>query len=162
MTKTLLIAIAANLMMVCLDSHAVSKGTYIDSDVLDYSGSIAGTDANNDGLRDDVADFIQTLPDSAVQKNALRQVSTAIRAAMLLGSTGDRKTKGLREASWNIGRATKCLWQRYGGGSTANNHLKLIRQATANTQRRFDSYMKFSALTSGYALPSPQGKVCND
>lgn len=129
---------------------------------LDHSTSVSGTDANGDGVRDDIESFIASLPDSEEQRNALRQVSIAIADAMLLGADGNTDKDTLRASSIEIGRAVKCLWNRYGGGSAANEQLKLIRQITANTPERFNGYMQFNTSTNGFALQSPEGEVCDD
>ena len=105
--------------------------------VLDRSASIAGSDENRDGVRDDVETFIESLPDATAQKRALRRMHRSMVAAM----TG-------REGAARAGAsAVACLAMAYGGDAVAK--LGDVLKVTVNTLERFRAYMAHDAALSG-------------
>ncbi|WP_417763324.1 hypothetical protein [Shewanella sp.] len=129
---------------------------------LDHSTSVAGTDTDGDGVRDDVEDYIASLSDSRAQQNALRQTSAAISAAIAVGNNNNASDAQLRAVTQQLSRAIKCLWSRYDSNAAAKEHSDLIRKITANTPERFNAYMQYNAAIDGFAIKLPRGDTCDD
>jgi len=108
---------------------------------------------------DDVGTYIESLPDTPSQKLALRQISRALRSAMLLGIANVDSTE-LRTMSTTLGNAVHCLWTAYGQG--ANGKLNDMRKVTLNTPERFDAYMQYSNKVSGFVMHLPKVAMLNE
>lgn len=130
------------------------------SPLLDRSNSIAGTDTDADGVRDDIEAYIDSLTGTAAQKGALRQASEAISDAMVVAASAVDET-ALREASTDISNAVHCIWITYSQG-VANNKVADIRKLTVNTRERFEAYAEYNNLVSGFALRLPKGDTCDE
>ncbi len=163
MTRVLLILSIMSLM-VGVTCHASlfdalnKKHTNID---LDQTSSIAGIDVNN-GIRDDIENFIDTLPDSEKQKNALRQLSQVIARATMIGATGEAHNTSLRRTASDIDRAVECIFKQYETIQEASDQVDLIQKITANTPERYKGYMQFNDSVSGFVISSGPGDYCND
>ena len=124
--------------------------------VLDTTATIVGTDANSNGVRDDLDTFIAAQPDSSVQRKALTQFAQAIQTMMTvdLGNPS-----AVSAASLANNRAVTCIWQSY----TTNQHKKvvLMEELSVNTLIRLKAYEKYNAARNGAAIPSLSGPTCN-
>ncbi|WP_417763325.1 hypothetical protein [Shewanella sp.] len=100
-------------LLCLLFSIGATAGQYSYDRSLDHSTSVAGEDNNNNGIRDDVQNYIDSLPDSEAQKNALKQVSQAINEAMELVVNGDASSSKLHAMSWTVSKAVAYLWSQY-------------------------------------------------
>jgi hypothetical protein len=126
---------------------------------LDRSTSLAGPDVNGNGVRDDIDAYIDSLPDSAVQKQALRQTSRAIGTAIVAGPT-TATPSALKTITVAIGRGVHCIWSRY-DSSTAPNKVSQIEKVTANTRQRVDAYDQYNSKISGTSSRVPNGDSCD-
>lgn len=83
--------------------------------VLDRTDTIAGIDANQNGVRDDIEAFINSLPDTPLQKKRLYNLQRALNNAMLV----DLKDKyRLREAANDVSRSVTCVSISYQNSAT--------------------------------------------
>jgi len=123
--------------------------------VLDVGTSIAGTDADDNGVRDDIDAYINALSDTPAQKAALRQKSAALNAAMVVDVTD---SIALAAAAAKIRNAASCTVSRFSGG-IANAHSDEIKKYTINTPQRFDAWMKFNQAMSGSVTQMPKPGV---
>ena len=123
---------------------------------LDRSASIAGPDADTNGVRDDVQQYIGALPDSQEQKRALAQMSAGLSAAMLADTASDAQ---LRAAASKLVDAVNCIWRRY-DSQTANAKVEEIRKVTVNTRQRFEAYAAYNKARSGAVVALPSGDTC--
>ncbi|MEO6923282.1 MAG: hypothetical protein ABI142_05605 [Bryocella sp.] len=123
---------------------------------MDTSNSLTGTDANGNGVRDDLDAYIAGLKDSPVQQKALTQLAQAIQATLSVDLT---KSTALAAASLNINRGVTCVWQTY----TADQHAKvqLVQELSINTLTRLNAYEKYNAARNGAVIPSLSGSTCN-
>jgi hypothetical protein len=127
---------------------------------LDRSTSPAGVDSNSDGLRDDVAEYIEKLPDSPDQKSSLRQLSRAITEALVLAS-GPADAASLEAARKGIAAAVNCLGDQYDRRADRSQRLKEIQKITVNTRGRFTAYDAFNSSASGTMTELPNGDTCD-
>ena len=123
---------------------------------LDRSKSVAGPDNNNNGVRDDIDNYIDSLSDSTEQKQALSQVSSAIINAMLV-DTSDQNA--LVNALKQIANASACLHSKY-ETSIASSKNSEMEKLIVNTKERFIAYESFSSAASGHSFILPQGDGC--
>jgi len=117
---------------------------------LDRSTTIQGVDANSDGVRDDIEQYIESLPDTPAQKSALRQVYKALSSAMQPISGTD--------TAYKITNAVNCLADRY--PDDYYEKMNDIRKYTVNTKVRFDAYMEFNRNLYDSTVSLPEGNTC--
>lgn len=128
--------------------------------ILNRDNTVTGLDVNANGVRDDIDAYIASLPDSAPQKAALTQVSSALTTAMTVDVTNQN---ALNIAMSKITNSVTCINSRY---NTATNitmgtdKRHLIRKLTINTKIRFLAYEKFNTAMSGKTFKLPQGAGC--
>lgn len=127
--------------------------------VLDRSALLLGTDANGNGVRDDIDTYIGRLPDTTVQKGALRQVAKAVADAMQ-AAVGNASGSALKDVDITIARAVRCIWSRY-DASVASTKFSAIEKLMANTRSRFDAYDLFNVRMSGTSGRLPSGDTCD-
>ena len=120
--------------------------------------TVAGLDANANGVRDDLDTYIAALPDTNLQKSALSQMSASLGKAMLVDTTNQ---SAMLAASKEIAAAAACLYARY-DSSVASNKSKNMKKLTINTRIRFNAYDKFNAALNGTTFAIPQGNGCKN
>jgi hypothetical protein len=126
--------------------------------VLDRSDSIAGTDANANGVRDDIERYIEKKPDTQPQKNSLKALSRALTKSMTI----DTKDKNaLRDVTNSINISTGCIWKTYGTGAVASPLGDEIEKLTVNTRRRYDAYMKYNSAMNGAVISEEKNLKCD-
>ncbi len=145
-----------------LFSFVANAGQHHDALSLDHSTSVAGEDNNNNGVRDDVENYIDSLPDSEAQKNALKQLSRTISDAYKLGDSGKFENHAVRSISHEMARAAKCVGMHYNDIQVMHAHTKLVEKITANTPARAKGYSKFNRAISGHVIQLPRGDTCDD
>jgi hypothetical protein len=123
---------------------------------LDISASVAGPDANQNGVRDDIDAFIAARPDSAGQKAALSQYAKALQTTLLIDTTQPSADSA---AAVEIGRSIACIWSAY-DPATAYQMTKDLQKYTVNTLPRIKAYDRFNFSMSGSVLTAPTGVVC--
>jgi hypothetical protein len=123
---------------------------------LNRDATVVGIDADGNGVRDDIDTYIAALPDSAIQKLALSQMSAAIGKAITTDTTNQ---SAMLAASKQIAAAAACLYARY-DTTTAGKKSADMEKLTINTKTRFQAYDKFNAALSGTTFVLPQGNGC--
>lgn len=124
---------------------------------LDHGDTLAGTDANTNGVRDDVDRYIDAKADSSEQKASLRMMSKALGTAMSATATD---AASLRTATDQLNNAVACVWKRY-PASTADAQVQDMRKVTVNTRQRYDAYMAFNAAMAGSVVKLPKEVRCD-
>lgn len=124
--------------------------------VLDRSASIAGTDADTDGVRDDIAQHINRKTDTQEQKNSLKSFSRALGTAMTVDLTDQNALRGVANS---MNTAVSCIWKAYPSGS-ASPMVREIEKLTVNTRARYDAYMKFNSAMDGTVLKNERQVNC--
>jgi len=126
---------------------------------LDRSGSIAGPDANNNGVRDDIEEYIARLPITPVQQAAAMQSART----MLLTLTVDLKDAAALDRVSNLGsRAISCIADVFMPNYQDGYDLdKKIEAMTANTKERAKQYLAYNRARSGSVSSEPAGNTCD-
>lgn len=125
---------------------------------LDRSASIAGPDADGNGVRDDLDAYIDSLPDTSEQKKALRQGAKAMAAAMTANISD---ADSVREAARKISDSVGCFYLKY-ETVTARNRSREIEKYSVNTKERLIAYSKFNSALNGASTSLNTGDVCVD
>lgn len=144
-----------------VDAQLPSPGPTPPSDPfnLDRSATVGGIDANNDGVRDDIAAVIDEFPFDAAQKRAFMQAAAALQSA-LTSSTDTNSAV----ANWTqMNRAIECLNgrfdpERFWEWSKYDDQIEAL---TLNTEIRLQAYIQFEQLSGSGAPPEPRGEVCD-
>ena len=124
---------------------------------LDVGTAIAGTDADANGVRDDIDRFIAAQSDTPAQKAALTQLAKAIQTILTVDPTDTTATATASSASM---RSVACIWSAY-PASQASTKVHTLQEITVNTQQRFTAYVAYSAARNGATLTLPTGTVCD-
>jgi hypothetical protein len=124
---------------------------------LDLSPTVLGTDADANGVRDDIDRFIAALPDSAAQKSALTQLAKGLQATLSADTAGKASTAPV---SATLARAVTCIWSRY-GRSQAAVKVQTLQEITVNTKKRYDAYRAYNAARNGSVVSLPTGVTCD-
>lgn len=125
---------------------------------MDRGASLVGADRNDNGIRDDIEAYIDGLPDTGPQKEALRQTAAAFSAA--LSTKVDDKAE-LSANSAKLSNASSCLFSRY-PSPLANKRAREMEKFHINTKQRFDAYDAYNRALSGSTSASPMGSGCLD
>lgn len=125
--------------------------------VLDRTNSLAGTDANSDGVRDDIARHIDSKSDTPAQKKSLKAFSRTLSSAMTVNLSD---TNALREVANGLNTTVSCIWKAYPSGS-ASAQVREIEKLTVNTRARYDAYMAFNAAMDGSVLKNERQVNCD-
>jgi hypothetical protein len=124
---------------------------------LDRSADIAGPDANNNGVRDDIEAWIGSQPLNDAQKKALMQDARATQRTLLVDLTDKA---ALQKAGEGFGASFNCGMTQFAEYSDFSKLAGKIEAMTANTRQRAERYMKYNAARSGSSTTSPNGNTC--
>lgn len=124
---------------------------------LDISTAVAGTDANADGVRDDVEKYISVLPDTVAQKAAATGLAKGLQLSLTLNPADPAAVSAAAKA---IDVSMACLWKLH-PGDTAMNRAKTLQAFSVNTIERLRVYDKFNFALNGTASELPTGVNCN-
>lgn len=124
--------------------------------VLDVTSSVKGTDANRNGVRDDLDRYIAGLPDTPAQKRALTQLARALQTTLSVNTQSATATATAAQA---VFRGDSCVWQRYNSGQSSK--AQTMEDFTMNTRPRLVAYEKYNAARNGTVVSPPAGSVCN-
>jgi hypothetical protein len=134
------------------DSGAIPK--------LDRSDSIAGIDANSDGIRDDVEAYIASNYAGDAQRAAARQFAKVMQDAMLVDKTNLSAVKAIAVRS---SRAVNCIYAHFDGTAGSKQPSQVvgeIRAVSTNTKPRLLAYLAYSKALDGTAGALPEGDTC--
>ena len=131
------------------------KGGY---PTLDRSGDIAGPDANNNGVRDDIEAWINMLNVTEPQRQALIQDARSTQRTLVV-DLADKAA--LQRVGEGLMAATKCSGDRFEPSRQDSYPLSnKIEAMTANTRARAARYMQYNKARSGSSTAYPRGDTC--
>ncbi|GHS86787.1 hypothetical protein FACS189487_01710 [Campylobacterota bacterium] len=132
-------------------------------------GDLAGTDANNNGVRDDVEDYIIKTYTEEKQRKAAMQSARATQAVMLLDLSDKTtaKNKALKVGDMET-KAIHCLSLVFDpsyseivkGAETLTQVSKKIDAITLNTKARQKAYFEYNHLLDGTTVSLPRKDTC--
>ncbi|WP_139313457.1 hypothetical protein [Rhodoferax antarcticus] len=124
---------------------------------LDRSASIAGPDANNNGVCDDVDAYIAGQGYTAPQLKSVQQTAKAL-ADILRVDTSNQNA--LRASDLSLQKSLNCVFSKFPDSSQSAAVIKNIEKINANTKARVEAYIKYQIAMNGKVLASPQGDTC--
>lgn len=117
---------------------------------------LAGIDADNNGIRDDVDDYINAKDLPAGQKEALAQHARALQASLLVDLANE---SAVHVSLTAIARGVSCIWRRLGRDSAAGVVTE-IKKVTMNTRDRVVAYGRLAGALNGTVISRPSGDTC--
>jgi len=124
---------------------------------LDVSSTLAGPDANANGVRDDIDAFIAAGSDTTVQKSSQLQLARALQSATTVDVTNTSARAAVANA---LANAVVCVFNAY-DATTASQAARRLQAFTANTLDRLRAYEKFNAAMTGSTTALPAAGACN-
>jgi hypothetical protein len=124
---------------------------------LDRSTAVAGTDANGDGVRDDVTAWITTQGYTGDLPKAAAQLAKAYQTALTLTLTDDTAVRAARLASSD---AVECVMQKSASIEAGYKAVADLRRVTVNTDARVKAYLAYVELVNDTVARAPQGDGC--
>ena len=130
---------------------------------LDQSEGAIANDLNDNGVRDEIEDYIANKPNTTEsQKTVLLKNATTIQKTLTVQSQGgfsqDEQAALDKELIENI----LCLQQTYGDHHVAAQALSELESMTANTQERKTLYNDFNASQNGTVTRLPASVDCGE
>jgi len=126
---------------------------------LDRSSSIAGPDANSNGVRDDIEAYVAALPISPVQKAAAMQYAKVFQQALTVDLTDK---SGLDRVGVLNEQAIRCarivFMPNYQDGYDLGSKLEAM---TANTKERARQYLAYNKALSGSVMSGATRNTCD-
>lgn len=114
---------------------------------LDRSDAIAGPDANGNGVRDDIEQWIDNRQDlTPAQKRAALQMAAVMQRLLLVDLKDDAALQASAEASAD---AVSCLHDNFTEFDKASKLGRQIEAFTANTEPRARRYLAYNARRGG-------------
>jgi hypothetical protein len=107
-------------------------------------------------IRADIETYIDGLPDTAIQKHALRQTAKAF-TLVLSANPADRAA--LNVAAAKLSDASSCIFSRYDEFQAPKRARELERRHI-NTRQRQVAYHTYNSARSGSITLSPLGDGC--
>lgn len=123
---------------------------------LDEDTDVHGTDADHNGIRDDIESFIDRSGETPARQVALRQLSTALQQAV---TTDVAQTVALKVTAGQMNLAIACMWDRF-DARQAPAQVTRMEALTANTKERSRAYEAYNQAVSGMSFPLPKGNGC--
>lgn len=130
-----------------------------DIPTLDRSASISGSDANNNGVRDDVDAFITRSYPAPGQQAAALQYAKGIQLAITIDKSNSQAVKSVDQKE---SRAIKCIFSRFRGANDIHPSAVVseIEAITSNTKDRLKAYLAYSKAMDGTTSAIPDGDTC--
>jgi len=124
---------------------------------LDRSSAVAGTDANGDGVRDDVAAWIGAQNYATTMNAAALQLAGAYQVALTVDLAN---ADALRAARQGASDAVECVMQRADSLDAGYKAVADLRRVSANTDARVAAYLAYAAAVTDTVVRSPEGTGC--
>ena len=145
-------------------SHSLSKSIRLDSlglPVLDRTNTVAGIDADQNGIRDDIQAYINATYPVPEQQKAVSQYARSLQAKLLVNPKDEYQVRASSDAS---GKGMSCIYEKFpvDNSPQAARIVREIFSLTTNTKQRLKAYMTFNQAMDGAVISLPTGKVCDD
>jgi hypothetical protein len=128
---------------------------------LERSTTLTGTDANSNGIRDDVETFITNSYSGVSQQAAARQFASAMQLALLVDKSDLTAVKSVAAKS---ARSINCLYTKFdgisSGGKSPAQVVQELRGITTNTKARLLAYLAYTKALDGTSGTLPGGDTC--
>ena len=115
---------------------------------LDRTSSVLGTDADSNGVRDDIDRMIADYPVNSAQKNTLTRFAQSTQTSLTTGRSRDKAY----ETAVSLQRILKCGAQPLMDAEAVTAE---IMDFTLNTQQRVEAYLEFEGALGGSVINEP-------
>ncbi|WP_326526464.1 hypothetical protein [Dokdonella sp.] len=125
---------------------------------LDRGTSLTGSDANSNGVRDDIETFIAKTYSTEPRRAAALQTAKALQHALVVNLTDATAVKAVdRQISYGI----NCIYKRFADNSPHPARVtQELESVTTNTKERLLAYLQFNKALDGTSSALPQGDTC--
>lgn len=127
---------------------------------LDRTNTLIGTDANANGVRDDIEAIITNNYTPSTQRAAAMQTAKAIQRALTVDKTD---LAAVKIVDREISRGINCIYSKFDGTSSAKQPAQVTQELeaiTANTKQRLLAYLQFNKALDGTSSALPEGDTC--
>lgn len=128
---------------------------------LERTDSLAGIDANANGVRDDIERHIEKKYSESAQRKAAMQTARGFQQSLLV-DTGD--AAALQAVSAAVMRAANCRRSVFASPQDAAAAAQMsdeLEAMTANTKQRLLAYLAYNKALSGSVSSLPKGDTCD-
>jgi hypothetical protein len=126
--------------------------------VLDRTDSLAGIDADANGIRDDLDRFIDRSFGDAARREAAVQLTKTIQQTLLVDAGDHAAVMTLARHHTND---LSCFSSRFQSDRASGSELRRqLHSLTTNTKARLLAYMRFDQALSGQTFRLPEGDGC--
>lgn len=135
-------------------NELVKSGVYPS---LDTSDSLAGSDTDDNGIRDDISRYIDNLSISDLQKLQVKSVAKSIQASIIADVKDFNSVESIdNDSTLAIG----CLSRAFENPADAHRILKQLESYTANTKKRALAYAAYNEALDGTVTRLPATIEC--
>lgn len=127
---------------------------------LDRSDTLLGTDADSNGVRDDIDAYLSATYTSSGQLSAAIQMAKAMQNTLKVDPT-DRVAVRLVDRQNSL--AINCLYSKFEGGNISKEPSRVgseIESMTSNTKQRLLAYLKYNRALDGTSSSLPVEDTC--
>ncbi|MDR1285593.1 MAG: hypothetical protein LBJ88_05285 [Campylobacteraceae bacterium] len=127
---------------------------------LDMTDTIEGIDENQNGIRDDIEDYVNKNYPKEEHRKAMLQFARTMQAKLLVDTTNVIVVK---QADIQSSRAQNCIYSQFDakrGDENSYTAWNKIRSMTTNTKVRLRAYLDFNKALEGTVLSLPEGDTC--
>lgn len=121
--------------------------------VLDRSDDLLGPDEDNNGVRDDIDAYIDSVYTQPDQHAAAMQIAKALQKRMTVDVTDDIE---LRKLFNELGRSINCAFDRFDNPVVIDE----LEAMTANTKQRLLTHLAVSKAADGMVFSAERGDTC--
>ena len=128
------------------------------SEVSNNDVNLAGIDANQNGIRDEVDSYIREAFVEGLQLNAAEQYGRALQKVVMMTNADEAETLMIE-----VSRSMACLYSVFDGGNGANHPAAVsqrLDEETFDTNARKKANDQFSEALDGRTWTLPQGDTC--
>lgn len=126
---------------------------------LDRSDSLTGSDANNNGVRDDIDAYITANYSVANQKAAALQTAKALQSTLTVDISN---IESVKEINRTVSRGIDCIFTVFTDNSSQNptQAAQELESITTNTKSRLIAYLKYNKALDGTSSALTEGDSC--
>lgn len=128
---------------------------------LDRSSALAGTDADGNGIRDDIDSFIAANYKNPSERTAVQQIAKSYQSVLTVDLKDPVAIKAVSDFET---RAIHCVHIRFAGVNSSNNPSAVsseIKSISTNTKPRLLQLLAYSNALDGSVFSLPKGDTCD-
>ncbi len=127
---------------------------------LNHDREIKGPDLNQNGIRDDIDEYIRRTYHQPEQRKAVEQYAIQSQAVLLVDKTDMIR---VRQLNYESARAIYCIYEVFPhDNQTASNVVKSVGAITTNTKQRFQENLAYSKALDGTSMTMPRDDYCDN